>query len=102
MPSCRCAGCSNHRENFNTVLVPSIHKTLQRNSTAWKPRITPNPDPSPTDSLLPSGHSHSPAVAAHIKGCKCKRSKCLKNYCECHQARIRCSDICQCIGCLNV
>src|SRR3989338_6311680 len=31
LPSCRCVGCSNHQENFNTVLVPSIQRTLHRN-----------------------------------------------------------------------
>ncbi|XP_065539201.1 tesmin isoform X2 [Lathamus discolor] len=40
----------------------------------------------------------------HNKGCNCKRSECLKNYCECfevRQAKIMCSSICKCIGCKN-
>src|SRR3989338_3150328 len=69
---------------------------LHPKDPAPQPRITPNPDPFLSDTLQP------PAVVAHTKGCRCKRSKCLKNYCECHHARIRCSDICQCVGCLNV
>jgi hypothetical protein len=34
-------------------------------------------------------------------GCKCKKSKCLKKYCECFDGRNSCSDKCQCVGCMN-
>jgi hypothetical protein len=37
----------------------------------------------------------------HSKGCNCKRSGCLQNYCECYEAKIMCSSICKCIGCKN-
>lgn len=40
----------------------------------------------------------SDALRRHTKGCNCKRSGCLKNYCECYEAKIVCSGNCKCIG----
>ena len=40
-------------------------------------------------------------AAKKKKGCNCKKSNCLKKYCECYNDGLGCNEICKCEDCKN-
>ncbi|KFQ82244.1 Tesmin, partial [Phoenicopterus ruber ruber] len=84
--SCNCNNCYNNQLH-ETERFKAIKACLDRNPEAFLPKIGKR--------KLGEIKPH------HNKGCNCKRSGCLKNYCECFEAKITCSSICKCIGCKN-
>lgn len=67
---CKCVECANdgHHESQRLCAVENIK---QRNSNAFAPKIVDEEQDKP--------------VGAHARGCRCKKSHCLKKYCECFQ-----------------
>jgi len=71
---CNCVCCANNLDN-EELRLRAIRSCLDRNPHAFKPKI---------------GAGWGPEPRRHNKGCHCKRSGCLKNYCECYEVISTC------------
>ncbi|KRZ09605.1 Protein lin-54 [Trichinella zimbabwensis] len=83
--NCHCTNCLNNLTN-ELDRSRAIKSCLERNPMAFQPKI---------------GKGRADTERLHNKGCNCKKSSCLKNYCECYEARVSCTVRCKCVGCRN-
>jgi hypothetical protein len=87
---CNCRDCQNNNlhEDVRQVAVASV---LERNPNAFRPKVQ----------ALRGAKEGVVVDVKHHKGCNCKKSNCLKKYCECFQAGVLCTESCRCQGCKN-
>ncbi len=114
--SCNCIDCAN-LPKFESDRLAAIQSILERNPDAFRPRIAviQNANKLLAQSIDQNGAeaggfgdkaqvSMKPQptlLTGHLSGCHCKKSACLKKYCECFCANVPCTDRCRCHDCKN-
>lgn len=76
---CKCNNCQNTPQ-FEAIRNKAIADTVAKNPKAFKEKMS---------------------ETTHAIGCKCKKSSCLKKYCECFQGSVVCGPKCKCVNCKN-
>lgn len=78
-----CVGCNCHNchnlPSYEPARADTIRQILERNPAAFRQDV----------------------ASAH-KVCHCKRSNCIKKYCECYEDSRPCTPLCKCEGCQNM
>ncbi|KAM3310458.1 hypothetical protein ACQJBY_031257 [Aegilops geniculata] len=94
---CSCQGCLN--KPIHEEIVLSTRKQIEfRNPLAFAPKVIRMSEAGQETQEDPK---NTPASARHKRGCNCKKSSCLKKYCECYQGGVGCSNNCRCETCKN-
>ncbi|KAJ8903531.1 hypothetical protein NDN08_004637 [Rhodosorus marinus] len=87
-PQCKCLNCTNTPDHADEI-DRARKSALDRNPHAFTPKIEMDGGVLVTRSK------------GVIRGCRCRKSGCLKGYCECYQAKVPCSHFCVCMECQN-
>ncbi|KAL5541514.1 hypothetical protein UlMin_009224 [Ulmus minor] len=80
-----CQECFNKPIHEDTILA-TRKRIESRNPLAFAPKVIRSLDSIPVNGDEPN---KSPASARHKIGCNCKKSNCLKKYCECYQNKFK-------------
>jgi hypothetical protein len=83
--SCGCSECFN-KEEYQDVRNFFLKETLDKNPNAFKSKFK---------------KLDQQNMTLHTRGCNCKKTGCIKRYCECYSAGTKCTPLCKCSECCN-
>ena len=90
---CSCNDCHN-TDAFQDDIDKARKSVIKRNPKAFAAKFV---DGQSGEAVIQTNDKSS----KHARGCNCSKSRCVKNYCECWQMGITCSEKCKCVNCAN-
>lgn len=80
---CKCKSCLNNSSNSG-IREKIVKSTLELNPSAFRTKFK----------------VHS-TQTINSRGCSCRKTECVKSYCECFRAQAGCTRLCKCTRCKN-
>ena len=102
--SCGCTTCKNKEQTQDEVRNARVF-IKKRNKNAFREKVKPIDEtekPSVLEESPPEEKEGPSLKAVQEQPCNCKKSNCLKGYCECFALGLPCMPgKCKCVECLN-